>query len=82
MACGTVPIVSSIAGSREVIIDGLNGFVIDTHDRKVLGQKILQLLSDPKLRKKVSDNAAFTIREHYSWDKIVEKFIKLYTGLV
>jgi mannosylfructose-phosphate synthase len=81
MACGTVPIVSSIAGSREVIIDGLNGFVIDTHDRKLLGQKILQLLKDQKLRKKVSDNAAFTIKEHYSWDKIVDKFIKLYTDL-
>lgn len=81
MACGTVPIVSSIAGSREVIIDGLNGFVIDTHDRKLLGQKILQLLKDQKLRKKISGNAAFTIKEHYSWDKIVGKFIKLYTDL-
>jgi len=82
MACGTVPIVSSIAGSREVIIDGLNGFIVDTHDRKLLGQKILQLLGNPKLRKKISDNAAFTIKEHYSWDKIVEKFIKLYTDLI
>jgi mannosylfructose-phosphate synthase len=82
MACGTVPIVSSVAGSREVIIDGLNGFVVDTHDRKLLGQKILQLLKDQKLRKKVSDNAAFTIKEHYSWDKIVEKFIKLYASLI
>jgi len=28
MACGTVPIVSSVAGSREVIVDGLNGFIV------------------------------------------------------
>ncbi len=78
MACGTAPLVSSVAGSREVIIDGLNGFVIDSHDRKKLAEQIFKLLSDPKLLKKVSGNAAFTIKEHYSWDKIVNKFIALY----
>jgi glycosyltransferase involved in cell wall biosynthesis len=82
MACGTVPIVSSVAGSREVIIDGLNGFVVDTHDRKLLGQKILQLFKDEKLRQKVSENAAFTIQQHYSWDTVVNKFINLYKSLV
>jgi len=78
MACGTVPLVSKVAGSREVIIDGLNGFIIDSHDRKILANQILKLLKDPKLLKKVSENAAFTIKEHYSWDKIVEKIITIY----
>lgn len=78
MACGTVPIVSSVAGSREVIIDGLNGFIIDTHDRKALAECIRKILTDPKLKKKVADNALFTMREHFSWEKIVEKFIALY----
>lgn len=82
MACGTVPIVSNVAGSKEVIIDGLNGFIVDTHNRKELSEKILTLLTDHKLNKKVSENAAFTIQEHYSWDKIVEKFIGLYKSLL
>jgi len=82
MACGTVPIVSHIAGSREVIVDGLNGFIVDTHDRKALAGTIEKLLSDKKLNKKVAENAAFTIQEHYSWDKIVENFITLYTDLI
>lgn len=82
MACGTVPVVSNVAGSREVIIDGLNGYIVDTHDRKALSKLLLQLLEDEKTRKKVSGNAAFTMREHYSWDKIVERFISLYKGLI
>ncbi|MCR4326373.1 MAG: glycosyltransferase [Candidatus Roizmanbacteria bacterium] len=81
MACGTVPLVSSVAGSKEVIIDGLNGYTVDTHNRKKLAEAIFKVLSDPKLKKKVSENAAFTMREHYSWDHIVDKFIKLYTDL-
>ena len=82
MACGTAPLVSSVAGSREVIIDGLNGFIINSHDRRKLADQILKLLTDKKLLKKVSENAAFTMREHYAWDKIVNKFIALYTKLL
>lgn len=82
MASGTASIVSSVAGSREIIIDGLNGFVVDTHDRKALAEHIKVLLTDKKLNKKMSENAAFTIQEHYSWDKIVNKFIALYKNLL
>ena len=81
MACGTVPLVSSVAGSREVIIDGLNGYIVDTHNRKALADVMLKVLTDQKLKKKVSDNAAFTIREHYEWSKIAGKMISLYTSL-
>ena len=82
MACGTIPLVSHTAGSREIVIDGLNGFIVDTHDRKALAELILKLLTDAKLRKKISENAAFTIQQHYSWDKIVERFITLYKKLI
>lgn len=82
MACGTVSLVSSIAGCREIIIDGLNGFIVDPHDRKTLSESILKVLSDTKLQKKVSENAAFTIKEHYSWDKVVDKFIELYIQVI
>lgn len=82
MACGTVPIVSAVAGSREVIIDGLNGFIVDSHDRKSLAETLTKLLTDSKLRKKISENAAFTIQEHYAWDKIIEKYIQLYKSLL
>lgn len=82
MACGTCPVVSTGAGAREVIIDGLNGFIVDTHDRKNFAELLLKLLQDPKLVKKVSENAAFTIKEHYAWDKIVDKYITLYKKLL
>jgi len=82
MACGTAPLISHVAGSKEIIIDGLNGFIINSHDRKLLGNQILKLLSDKKILKKISENAAFTIKEHYSWDKISEKIINLYNKLI
>jgi mannosylfructose-phosphate synthase len=82
MACGTVPLISHVAGSREVIIDGLNGFIINSHERKLLANQIYKLLTDKKLLKKVAENAAFTIKEHYSWEKISDKIIKEYKKLI
>ncbi len=82
MACGTAPIVSNVAGSKEVIIDGLNGFTVNIHDRKETAELILKLLKDKKLVAKTSENAAFTVKEHYTWDKLVEKFITLYKKLI
>ena len=82
MACGTVSLVSNSAGCREIIVDGLNGFIIDPHNRKEMSQILLKVLKDEKLRKKVSMNAAFTIKDHYSWDKVAGKFIDLYQEIV
>lgn len=82
MACGTAPIVSNIAGSKEVIIDGLNGFITNIHDRKATAALIFKLLKNNRLVEKASANAAFTVKEHYTWDKLVEKFITLYKKLL
>ncbi len=82
MACGTAPIVSNVAGSKEVIIDGLNGFTVNIHDRKQTADLILKLLKDKKVVSKASENAAFTVKEHYTWDKLVEKFVTLYKQLI
>ncbi len=81
MACGAVPLVSHIAGSKEIIIDGLNGFIINSHDRRKLGEQIYNLLKNKKKLKKISENAMFTIKEHYNWDKISEKILNLYKKL-
>lgn len=82
MACGASSVVSSVAGSREVIVNGLNGYIVDTHDRKALADSIFQLLTNEKLRKKISDNAALTINEHYSWEKITPKIVTLYSSFL
>ena len=78
MACGTVPVVSTAAGSREVIIDGLNGFITDTSNYSTLAKLIQKVLTDQKLKKRTSENARLTIQDHYSWEKVAAKFVKFY----
>ena len=82
MACGTLPLVSSVAGSKEIVVNRLNGFIVDMHDRKKLAKTIEELLKNRRLREKISDNALFTVEKNYSWDTIVKQIIDLYTSLV
>lgn len=76
MACGAVAVVSSAAGSCELIIDGVNGFIVDMRDRRHVADLIVELLNDKKTRTRTSHNAALTIRKHLAWDVIARSLIE------
>ena len=64
MACG-VPVVASAVGvNREIIQDGVNGFLAATEEEWV--EKLGWLLSDPSLREKLGRTGRETIVERYS----------------
>jgi mannosylfructose-phosphate synthase len=70
MACGTVAVVSSVAGSCELIIDGVNGYVADMRDRRRTADLIVALLNNKRERKRTSENAKLTVEKHLAWDVI------------
>ena len=64
MACG-VPVVASAVGvNREIIEDGVNGFLAST-DEEWAG-KLQRLISDPGLRRRLALAGRRTIEERYS----------------
>lgn len=76
MACGAVAVVSSAAGSCELIIDGVNGFIVDMHNHRHVADLIVSLLKDKRTRKRTSQNAALTIQKHLAWDVIARSLIE------
>ena len=54
-----------------------NGFLVKYGDLKNLKKRILQILDDKKLSKKMSENNKIKARS-YSWDLIYKKTMKLY----
>jgi glycosyltransferase involved in cell wall biosynthesis len=64
MACG-VPVVASAVGvNREIVEDGVNGFLASTADEWV--DKLGRLLTDPALRRRFGDAGRRTIEQRYS----------------
>lgn len=49
MASGAFPIVTDIAGNREWITDGVNGYLVPSDDPLKLADKIIQTISNPKI---------------------------------
>jgi Glycosyltransferase len=75
------PVVASCVGSfREVIKDGVTGFLVPPQDSDELASKIKLLISDPVLIDQISNNIhVIASSGEYSWEKIGEKMQKLYS---
>jgi glycosyltransferase involved in cell wall biosynthesis len=64
MACG-VPVVAAAVGvNRDLIEDGVNGFLASTDDEWV--EKLVALLRDASLRRRIAEAGRLTIENEYS----------------
>jgi glycosyltransferase involved in cell wall biosynthesis len=64
MACGVPVIASAVGVNREIIRDGVNGFLASTDDEWV--EKLGRLLSEPALRRTFAEEGRLTIEARYS----------------
>ena len=74
MACGTPVIASDNGGTKEIIEDGVNGFLIQNGDYQSLASKILLLIKNNDLRMQFSSNSENKIKSKFSINKTIEKF--------
>ena len=81
MACAKPVIASSIGGPAEIIQNEKTGLLVPPAQPKILATKILELLDDEKKIKKMGTNARKTVIEKYSWEKIGEKYHRLYKSI-
>ena len=82
LASNTPVIASSIDTSKEVIEDGVNGFITPIKDSTAIAQKIKELYNSPELLKKLSDNAKYTIENKMSHKLTAEQYIKYFQSLL
>lgn len=76
-ACGTPAIGYNVPGLRDSIVHGKTGFLIkEDGNVKKLAEVIIKVLTDAKLREKLSKNAIEWAKQ-FSWDKSAERFEKI-----
>lgn len=80
MACGK-PVIASDVTNSEILIDGKTGLLFKSEDVEDLANKIITLLADPKLRKKMGKRALEKAKE-CDWDKIAERHIEIYKKVI
>lgn len=64
------------AGPSEIILDGVNGYLIDCFDIKTMSEKINVLIEKQDIRKRFSDNSVVGT-EKFNIDKIGDQWMEL-----
>jgi len=75
MAVGVPCVVSDIGRNREIIRDGINGFLAKSEDEWV--EKLGQLISDPCLRARLGQSGRVTVEENYSVGVYVDRLVSV-----
>ncbi len=81
-SCGLCCVVSDIPGNREVVENGVNGFLVSPFDVNGFVQKIKVLIDNKDLRKKIGYKIREKIEEKFSLQKIVCSYIAIYKELM
>jgi glycosyltransferase involved in cell wall biosynthesis len=80
-ALGTPCVAYDVAGLRDSVRNGETGLLMPNGDVEALANAIIKVLSDDKLREKLSRNA-IKWAGRFSWDKTAEEFLKVIAGAV
>jgi glycosyltransferase involved in cell wall biosynthesis len=70
MACGCVVVATDCGGPRDIIEDGVNGFLVPVGDADAIVNRVRLLLADPALRKQMQARAMETV-QRFTWEKCI-----------
>jgi len=80
MACRLPVIGSNTGGIPDIIQDGETGLLVPEKDVSMLSKAILNLIEDENLREKIAVNGYKRVREEFSWERIAESYLKIYSN--
>lgn len=82
MASGKAIIASRTEGINELIIHNRNGLMFTPGCSTELAKHIQTLAENPKLRKRIGDNAQTDIKNRYNLNSAVSNLIEIYRGIM
>ena len=77
MACGAPVIASNVAGIPYAVSDGVNGFLFEPGNINQLSEKILKILLNKKLLKKMREDTKIQVKK-FDWPNIAKETRNVY----
>jgi glycosyltransferase involved in cell wall biosynthesis len=81
MAVGLPVVVTAVGGMPEIVRDGVDGILAQRGDANAIASALIRLLENPAAASAMGAAAAQRIREHYTIDRAVERYYRLYARL-
>ena len=83
MAMGLSIIATDTIGSKELVENGKNGFIVPKSNPTIMANQILKLINDSDLQKKFGKKSLLKARKlKYSWNNIALEHTNLYKKLI
>jgi glycosyltransferase involved in cell wall biosynthesis len=82
LASGKPIIVSRIGGMPEIIQDAIDGYVIPPRDFEARGARIIGLLENERLRRRLGTTGRETARVHYPKEMMAERNLEIYSRVL
>lgn len=80
MSLGVVPVCTNAGGISSVIVNNINGFVVDDFNSNQLTRHFERILNDEELEDSLSLGAKKTISTNHCLDDYVQKLVILFAG--
>jgi glycosyltransferase involved in cell wall biosynthesis len=81
MACGLPIVVTENVGAKDVVTEGINGFVVPACDSKALQDAILFFYENPDRRQEMA-NAAYDSIQQNTWEDYGKRWVAKWRGLL
>jgi glycosyltransferase involved in cell wall biosynthesis/GT2 family glycosyltransferase len=82
MSCGLPVVATDVGGTRELVRDGVDGFVVPPRDPDALAGGVRRLWGDAGARRRMGVSARERIRADFTLDEHVQRFAELYAAVV
>lgn len=81
MAMGVPVVATDVGGNREIVQDGITGYLVPRNNPKAMAEKICNLLENSRLRNEMGKAARNLIKE-YTRDRKIKELEAYYQGLL
>jgi phosphatidylinositol alpha-1,6-mannosyltransferase len=79
-ASGLACVAGRSGGSHEAVLTGETGYIVQPRDETLVATRLLQLLEDPDLRRRMGARARALAEAEWSYDRRVEPLDRLAAG--
>lgn len=82
MSMGKPVVATEVGGNTEIVVDGETGFLVPPENPGAVAEKIVKLISDKSLIKRMGENARINIEKQFTVSQMVQKTEQIYENLL
>jgi len=71
-------IATCFGGSKEIVQDGVNGYIVNPFEIDVFSQKLIDLLKNPEKAKQFGENGFALVKKEFSLERMVRDYLALF----